>query len=1040
MKRILLIVMILGALLGTGLVFSLQSDDYTAIASMDESVAGAFVEAEVSDWRQFMRSASAKNDENDSTYDLSSLVILSRVLSYINNNYYEPSRIVPHDMLCAALDQMQRTVAELLIQYNADKTKVTVTVDKDSKTFNIARATRIWDIQYSLSPIMGFIQPRLRTGDPTPKEIEYAAINGLLDTLDPHSSLMSPKMYEELRMSTRGHFGGLGILVGIRDGNLTVITPYEGTPAWRAGIKASDAILEIDSQSTINMALDEAVKLMRGAKGTKVVLKILRKGWKHPRAFTLIRDIIKIRSIASHLYKDNMGYVRLSGFQGNTASDLRQHLTKLIKKTGNKGLSGLILDLRGNPGGLLEQSIQVADQFLSDGVIVSTVGAHNSIREVNRAQPETTVPMSMPIVVLVNGNSASAAEIVSGALKNNNRVIVVGDHTFGKGTVQMLYDFDDGSALKLTIAQYLTPGDISIQNVGISPDIRLLPVFLEKKEIYYFTAGEGKREKDLEKTLENRWQDKRSDAPAYTLKYLWEKQRDEEKEEDIGRFDYVQHDFTIQFSEKLLAAMGSGLDRPQALAKVKGFIGEAKQEQENLVAKDLKTMDVDWSVGENVAGGAVKLDIAIGKDNLLKAGSTTPITVTATNTGTAPLYQVHVLSDSEYYLLDKMEFLLGAIKPGEKRSWTLPLEVPNDALDRSDLVTFKTGDAFDHSFAEKTIVTRLKALPSPKFAYSYELDDSTGGNGDGRLQPGEEITLTAHVKNVGAGAVIKGLSTLRNVDLIRDVFINKGRITFDPIKPGESVSFSFDFSLKPTLKLTEFPLNIMISDSEIREYISDNMILHVQPPVPAKALKGKVARLDPGAIIRAQPDTNAPVIATVSKKVKLDALTRSGSWVRVRTGKDTHGWVEVADVSNGSAPAKLKGVETVYGKRAPRIAIDESGFEQVTDASAIRLKGTALDDNRIQDLYILANSKKALFMANPAKPGEPGYTKMNFDAVIPLEEGVNRIMVVARQNNDFSGSEIIVIYRKPAAESVAPQQGDGKPAGAPEETAPMQKK
>ena len=210
--------------------------------------------------------------------------------------------------------------------------------------------------------------------------------------------------------------------------------------------------------------------------------------------------------------------------------------------------------------------------------------------------------------------------------------------------------------------------------------------------------------------------------------------------------------------------------------------------------------------------------------------------------------------------------------------------------------------------------------------------------------------------------------------------------------------------------------------------------------MPATALKGKVAQLDAGTVIRSQPDTNAPVIATVSRKVKLDALTRSGSWVRVLTGKDTHGWVEIADVSNGTAPTKLKGVETVYGKRAPRIAIDESGFEQVTEASAIRLKGTALDDNRIQDLYILANSKKALFMANPAKPGDPEYTKMNFDAVIPLEEGINRIMVVARQNNDFSGSEIIVIYRKPVAESAVPQQGDGKPAGAPEKTAPMQKK
>ena len=713
MKRILLFVAILGALITGGLVLSSQSDDYNAIASADENAIPVFAEGEISNWRQFMRSASAKSKKDDSDYDLSSLVILSRVLSYINNNYYEPTRIAPHEMLCAALDQMQRSVAELLIQYNADKTKVTVTVDKDSKTFNIARATRIWDIQYSLSPIMGFIQPRLRTNDPTPKEIEYSAINGILDTLDPHSSLMSPKYYEELRMSTRGHFGGLGILVGIREGNLTVVTPYEGTPAWRAGIKASDAILEIDSQSTINMALDEAVKLMRGPKGSKVVLKVLREGWKKPRPFTLIRDIIRIRSITSKLYKNNVGYIKLSGFQGNTASDLQEHLVKISKKAGGKGLSGLIMDLRGNPGGLLDQSIQVVDKFISDGVIVSTVGAHNSVREVNRAQSETTVNTGLPMVVLVNGNSASAAEIVSGSLKNNNRAIVVGDHTFGKGTVQMLYDFDDGSALKLTIAQYLTPGDISIQNVGISPDIRLLPVFLDKKEFYYYTAGEGKREKDLEKTLENRWTDQKRNNTTYTLKYLWEKKRDEEQESMIGRFDYVQHDFTIRFAEKLTAAMGEGLDRVQALAKVKDFISSTKTEQQAKVAKELKTMGIDWSVGENKAGGAISLEVTVGKDDMLKAGTTTPITVTATNTGTAPLYQVHVVSESEYYLLDKMEYLLGAIQPGEKRSWTMPMEVPNDALDRSDLVNFKIGDAFDHSFAPKPWSCGLKPCPLP---------------------------------------------------------------------------------------------------------------------------------------------------------------------------------------------------------------------------------------------------------------------------------------------------------------------------------------
>ncbi len=307
------------------------------------------------------------------------------------------------------------------------------------------------------------------------EELVEGAISGMLKRLDPHSSYLNPDAYKELQVETRGSFGGIGIEITIRDGLLTVVSPLEGTPAYDLGIQAGDRIIMVDGKSTKEMTLMEAVKNMRGPKGTKVVLTIMREGFVKPQEFVITRATISIKSVRTKVLEPGYVYLRLSQFQSTTIRDLRKALTKLEKE--NQPVKGLILDLRNNPGGLLDQAVKVSDEFLDNGLIVYTGGRLKG-QDMRFEAHQNTKPHAYPIVVLVNEGSASAAEIVAGALQDHKRAVVVGVKTFGKGSVQTVMPLRNGAALRLTTAVYYTPNGRSIQAKGIEPDIvieRILP-------------------------------------------------------------------------------------------------------------------------------------------------------------------------------------------------------------------------------------------------------------------------------------------------------------------------------------------------------------------------------------------------------------------------------------------------------------------------------------------------------------------------------------------------------------------------------------
>ena len=325
-------------------------------------------------------------------------------------------------------------------------------------------------------------------------DIINKALKGLLSNLDAHSSFMDAKETKELQVQTHGEFGGLGITVGMKDGALTVIAPLEGTPADKAGIKAGDIILKINDQATIGMTIDKAVSIMRGKPKTEIKLTIVRKGESHPLKIKIIRDIIEIQSVYAKTIGDDILYLRITSFDQKVVQSMKKAIRKHPKT------KGIIIDLRNNPGGLLNQAIGTVDMFVESGPIVSQKGKIPSENLVyNATAPNTDT--KTPVVVLVNGGSASASEIVSGALQDHQRAVIVGEKTFGKGSVQVVMPVNDDEALRLTIARYYLPSGRTIQAVGVTPDVEVSYGEIKKAE-----EGISIKEKDLRKHLESELQ------------------------------------------------------------------------------------------------------------------------------------------------------------------------------------------------------------------------------------------------------------------------------------------------------------------------------------------------------------------------------------------------------------------------------------------------------------------------------------------------------------------------------------------------------
>ena len=374
------------------------------------------------------------------------------------------------------------------------------------------------------------------------KKLIYGGIKGMLNELDPHTNFLEPDTYKQFESETAGKFSGLGLEITEKNGILTVISPIEDTPAFNVGIKPGDKIVEINGESTKGMTLVEVAHKMRGKKGSKIELGIFREGFQKLKQFSIVRDTIKIRSVKMTDLENGYIYIKLTSFVENTSKEMKRHIKKFIKK--NKKISGMVIDLRRNPGGLFEQAIKISDMFLKKGIIVSTMGRNKKQKEVVFAKGSETLP-NFPLVVLVDGASASASEIVAGAFQDHNRALILGEPTFGKGTVQTVAKLEDKSGMKMTVALYYTPSGKPIQAEGIIPDVKVDNLSSEILQKAKKGRGRVRREKDIKGHLLSELEKEKKKNGKTVVQYWWADTADSKKKTLSSRDRLLSKDFQV---------------------------------------------------------------------------------------------------------------------------------------------------------------------------------------------------------------------------------------------------------------------------------------------------------------------------------------------------------------------------------------------------------------------------------------------------------------------------------------------------------------
>jgi carboxyl-terminal processing protease len=762
---------------------------------------------------------------------LGQLRVLSRCVAYLRTNYVAPSRIKPVPMLLGALKAAEAMIPDLMAtEANNDPdlvTSVVVQIGEHSKRFALKNISDLYQMTWTLMDIFGYIGAYLPV-EVKPEDVEYAAINGLLTPLDEHSAFLPPKAYEEMKLDTEGRFGGLGIVITIRNGLVTVVSVLPGTPAERAGLRSLDQITDIGDETTLNMPLTEAVSKLRGEPGTDVTIQVFRKGWAEPRPFTLRRAEIHVESVSSEVLGHGVGYVKIRQFQEDTSDELSKHLNKL-KSQG--ALRALVLDLRQNPGGLLEQAVQTARLYIKNGTIVVTQGRGNEMFEQYEARGKAPFA-SVPIVVLVDAGSASAAEILAAALKDNDRAILLGDTTFGKGTVQVLYEVG-GGALKLTVAQYLTPKGLSIHTVGITPDIDTIPVVIGKDKMTLGTL-EQREERDERRKLEPLGPVP-DDTPLFHLPVFQEGDEEEQSEEEEPpiREDKFQRDDVINAAESIAHAISSdkfgskGFSRQEALNLAKAQVEELIKKQDERIVERLKGFGIDWSDGPVQPYPTIDVSWHADKAQPFVAGSEVTLTLKAKNLGSSPLYRVHCTTQSANPAFDYKEFIFGRIDPGQAVSRQAVIKIPTYSWDRSDMLEFVVFQSDTETQRLKGTMFAVQSASRPRFAYVYQVDDEQG-DGDGVLTLGETANLVVDVLNQGSGAVRDLLVTLRNKSG-EGIYVKKGRKTFkEGLQVGRLATAKFEIEVRPTFASDVAKFEVGIMDTKLREFMSETIELPVR--------------------------------------------------------------------------------------------------------------------------------------------------------------------------------------------------------------------
>jgi len=662
--------------------------------------------------------------------------LLAEVLMRIQLDYLELGRLDFSELQEAALLALEREIAEVRVVTPQSKSESQRILFRESTLVKLDSPLSLREMYEGLQSLILKLHEKLPEYQST--ELELIALGAIMSSLDPHSVVLPPSSYAEFNENTRGRFAGVGIVIGIRDKQLTIISLMEGGPAERAGLRIGDQVKEIDGESTKKMSLSAIMQGLRGEIGSRMDLTVERSG--KEITYELQREDIQISSSDSVDLRFDDGipvrYLRLKLFQEDTSTDLEKQLDNL------DSVAGLILDLRGNPGGLLQEAVRVSDLFLPPEKRIVSTQTNTDLTSYDSHQLLSSPKIqNIPIVVLVNGQSASASEIVSAALKVNNRAIVVGEQTFGKGSVQSIWGMPGNFGLKMTIARYLTPDNLSIQDVGVQPDLQLDPLYLSENDIHLRSLQQE------------------SKAENYILHYI----RDSEDEEtDMDKplsAAEIENDDYVRIAVRLLRehlpyqeTMKATLARSHAMLQA--------QAEKEVVSEILQQAKLDWTLSSPSPTELPELQISFEQEIDLGVwqGITPPfapdrklrIKVQLENKGSMPMERVLVVSESSIDWLDDIEFPFGKLEGGEKGLWVREIDVDQQENPSWLPLDFLVLEGEDQELLRKEFLWSVVPDELPTFSMGFQIIDngSAGsvGNGDGIPQAGETLALKVNLE------------------------------------------------------------------------------------------------------------------------------------------------------------------------------------------------------------------------------------------------------------------------------------------------------
>lgn len=969
------------------------------------------------------------------------LPLLSQTLVEVRDNYFDTRRIVPGAMLAGALEEVEKTVPEVMVEGEVASGTIRVTVGAATQDFDVSRMDSVERLQAAMVAVMRFVVERLVT-PMKPSEIERAAVNGMLATLDGHSLVLEPRVYRGMRLNTRGEHAGVGLVIAVRNGDVAVVKVYGNTPARRADIRPGDVVTEIGERSTAGMDLEEVVDLLRGRPGSTVAMSIVRPGVAVPLRLHLVRDRVLVPAIASaRLLDAGVGYVKVSGFSATTARSLRAAIDAERIQAGGR-LRGLILDLRGNRGGILEQAMDVSDLFLSEGTIVKMVA--RSERQEARARRDRGDLGDLAMVVLVDGASAAASEIVASALRDNERALVIGRQTFGDGLVQVLFEHGDprseeGGAVKISVGQLFTPRGAAIQQAGIVPDVLLLPGRILPGAVSWFAPPRVAGEADLERRREKRAEESRprAEKAALELHYLLADEAGgtgavEAKGRDAARRtaerleqeaanaipDEFTEDYPIRFARDLLARAPVP-DRRKQLEAAKALVAEQQADEERRLEASLAQLGVNWSAGPTEDGQRAVVTVSPPPGSGARAGETVSWTVTVENRGNRPFHRLRAwTAGGAGSVLDRREFLFGLVKPGEKRSWTVRLELPRSLDTRRHDATLHF--EADSGSVPPDVATSLDVVqqPRPLFAFSAQVDDEANGNGDGVVEPGEAVSLRVDVRNAGAGP--SGEKTYLSVKNLagEKVLIRKGRVVIGALKPGEVKTALLPIDVRKGLDLDGIPLRLQIVDETAEELLSERIELPVRADGPMRAPAQGGVQVAGDTLLRSGAADAAAPVALARRGAVLPALARVGGHYKVEWEKGRFGFVPIEAVQVRRTARRTGAVAEVWQRQAPHIALvpDPAKGAAVVDGEKWRVEGTAAappppggGGTPLRDVLILVNGRKIFLKVVPERSATG---PIDFAAEVALRPGDNTVTVIAREDEELQAHRTVHVYRR----------------------------